>query len=51
MLLCCHFKEPPDAGAIFPLLREMEKDDVEEEVDDDSVFRSVTSSLMLYQNE
>lgn len=47
-LLCCHFKEPPEAGAVFPMLRIDADSQEEASVDDEATFRQVTAALMPY---
>jgi hypothetical protein len=45
-----HFKELPDAGKLFPLLRERDGDDQDsgEEVDDEAKFQQVVAGLTPY---
>ena len=48
-LICCHFKEPPEPKAIFPMLDTGAEESSEELVDDDvATFQQVTASLMPY---
>ena len=44
-LLCCHFKEAPEAGDVFPMLK-MDAVAQEADVDDELAFRQVTAALM-----
>ena len=48
-LLCCHFKEPPEAKVIFPMLNM--GDEAEADVDDEQNFRQVTASLVNQMSE